>query len=559
MDYRGSQSQLKNIFLAMTVGSKVKILHAITCKRRKKALYTKKLPLTIVLALTLLLPHAEAYVDTQEKEDVIIDAPWRTIRDYVPVLFFTPQFHEDATIKKLELYNYDIKTKEKRLIFEDTRTTEDNLACDGVNFIDPNGRTREPYQGKEQIGHFWHYIARVPVDCIGVGETVGDPGEHYLFGAVSYTGLNSLDQLVEKKSSRVLRVVVAKTGFPKFSPIDRYYDAHLHTIAEQTNMSVFKKFGDVTLLVPMPDLTGAAGVAAISVPDPDAANKSFGGPLAMVLEAAYTLGLTKQQLKDGNWDSFKDRIITTDHNGFFSTGAFDSGSKPKFGPTSTVSNGDLAEFNWYRNNFGDLGGEEITLQGPGRYRPFSGLDELVPGLDAPVPGLNLGSHFLAYGAPHFEGPWHGGDLGITVDLDDLGLPLDDIDFKDVLRVALLGAAPWPQGVIDLPTISYKGASNPLTIDTVMRDMSETNGFGYAAHPFNDMFGWSEEDFNRAIGLEPYNNNGTENTILQANRQDFVFKGSQVWNGKNDKKSASKLKGFEVGEFDPLHPPPWGKC
>ena len=51
---------------------------------------------------------------------------------------------------------------------------------------------------------------------------------------------------------KVLRVVVAENGFPQFSSIDRYYDIHVHTVAEQTTWGV----GDT-----------------------DSARKAFGGPI----------------------------------------------------------------------------------------------------------------------------------------------------------------------------------------------------------------------------------------------------------------------------------------
>jgi len=337
------------------------------------------------------------------------------------------------------------------------------------------------------IDSFWHYIARIPINCIGSGKL----GEHYLYGKVIWRKPVSPQEpwkgSTKHESWRILRILISKNGFAKFDPKDHYYDIHVHTIAEQTTWSPTNV---------------------------DAARRAFGGPLAMLMEAAYAIGLVDVQLKDGNWPAFKNRIATTDHNVFYSAGHFDSGKPPKYGPTSRTD-GHRGEFEWYRNNLGILGGEEVTLEGTGRVITSAGFD-------------SMGSHFLAYGAPHFEGPWHGGRFKPRI--DSIGT---DVPFKT-------------------------GVINPISIDTVMHIMSSTNGFGYAAHPFSRPIGWSRDMFQEAIGLKRSNDGNLGSPILQNSGKDFIFKGSQVWNGKEDMVSAKNLSGgkleySEVERFDPFTP------
>lgn len=439
-----------------------------------------------------------SYVDG-DGPDLVVDAPWRTVRDYLPVLFFTPEFKEgqSARVTNITLYNFDPETKNKSLIFRDYRSDhpgiakKDDFKCD-VTFIDPNGFNRAPSTADENINNFWHYIARVPTSCIGMGKKLGQPGVHYLQGQIDWVRSLTFGSTGQpQKEFKILRVVVSNDNLAKFSVVDHYYDVHVHTIAEQT------KWHGITNV--------------------DASKKAFGGPLAMLMESAYATGMVDTQLKDANWTVFKNKIITTDHNSFFSGGDYDAGTSPGYGPTANT-NGKKGEFEWYRKNLGVLGGEEITVKGANGQEAIGSLeiDDITSrnfgiGLDGE---LGLGSHLLSYGSPHFEGPWHGGH---------------------VLKNALI-----------------KGAPNSISITHAISHMGSTNGFGYAAHPESGNFKWSFEYFDRAIGLAPFNIGGANSKILQKNGDDFVFKGVQVWNGHGDMKS-SKSGDLEVSESHHFHP------
>lgn len=456
--------------------------------------------ISLVLVFFLYSNSVLSYPDG-DKEDLVIDAPWRTVRDYLPVLFFTPEFTENKArqITNIVLYNYDPATKDKNLIFLDNRhpigniSIDDNFQCD-VTFIDPNGVTRAPSTKDEKINDFWHYIARVPTSCIGMGDKKGKPGVHYLRGEFNWgrlPGPGSINPYLPVTEYKVLRVVVSENGLAKFSKVDHHYDVHVHTIAEQT------KWHGMTNI--------------------DASKKAFGGPLAMLMESAYALGMVETKLKDANWTDFKNKIVTTDHNAFFSGNPYDAGSSPgTTGPTSNT-NGKRGEFDWYRDHLGDLGGEEITVQGANGL-PIQDLSvdvDLANGSIGIDNELGLGSHFLAYGSPHFEGPWHGGHVAYN-------------KLKE-------------------------GAPNNISITHAISHMGSTNGFGYAAHPESANFAWSFEYFDRAIGLAPYNIDGVESPIIQKNQNDFVFKGIQIWNKHADKKSfrTGDIEVSESHHFDPF--------
>jgi len=423
-----------------------------------------------ILALVLSLLTAttsHAYTDSAG-EDVILDAPWRTIRDYVPVLVYTAELSPARTaVTLIEIRNFNEATGQAEgRIFQDNIDGTNDFSCSTgagnqpIRIIDPTGRARGGIRRDEIRGDHWHYIVRVPTACIGIGPNRGQPGKHLIEARVRWTIVPGDD----RETRHVMRVIVDIDGFPRFSRIDRYYDIHYHTIAEQTT-------GDLDSV--------------------DSAYRAFGGPLAMVLESAFAVGLIDKKLTDGNWAHFRNLIATTDHNVFYSGGEFDEGTPPRFGPTANTD-GKIGEFNFYRENFGILGGEEVTLHGTGRFLTSASH-------------LRQGSHFLVYGAPHFEGPWHGGKF--EVHIDALGI---DAEF---------------------PGVNDTGAENNLTLPHVLHEMAGVNAFGYAAHPFSGVIGWSKEHFDRAIGLRPFNTPEHRSALVNDTADDFVFKGSQVWNGK----------------------------
>jgi hypothetical protein len=197
--------------------------------------------------------------------------------------------------------------------------------------------------------------------------------------------------------------------------VDRYYDSHIHTIAEQTRNGGIR-----------------------------APKKNFGGPIAMLLESAYALGLIVTQPDETNWNLFEDQIAVTDHNVFYSDDNYDRpASAPGYGPTAGTD-GAEQEFAWYTDTFGSLAGEEVALAS-GTTQP-GGLFNTFK---------KLGHHFLTYEAAHFAGPWHGGGFGGT------------------------------------------GTNNNTMVNVLSTMKGNGTGFGYAAHPNAPSHKWPQ----RVTGLE----------------------------------------------------------
>lgn len=494
--------------------------------------------------------QANAHVDGADS-DLIVDAPWRTMRDYVPVMFFLPDVDSKDGIKAFRVYNYDPVSGQKTLIFEDRhKADQDNFPCSGVSFLSALGTPRNNLYENEITNDFWHYIARIPTSCIGANNQRGKFGVHFLWAEIARDNYET--------DTHTLRVVVSNKKLPKFSPIDQYYDVHVHTIAEQTTMGYL---------------------------DEDASRKAFGGPLAMLMESAYALGMTDTQLTNGNWSDFKNQIVTTDHNTFFSNPPYDSGSRPKRGPTAGLTK--TGEFDWYREHLGRLGGEEITLRGA------HGLDKnnIYYATQNQTDYDRQGSHFLSYGAPHFEGPWHGGSFDVKIIEDDAWYnPFKYINYvfnviDPALEIPFIDLNDY--GVPDINdlfpiqmTTPGEGVNNPISITNSLRTIGSENGFGYASHPMSGAIGWSEDYYRRAIGL-PYHQiykiveldgtaisekirvrkcageqvgcdyrDGSRNSpIIQNNGRDFVFKGLQVWNEHTDKVSKAHLNGDKLEDSE----------
>lgn len=429
--------------------------------------------------------------------DFIVDAPWRTIRDYLPVLYFAPDIRKQG-VSSFELSMFDIGTgQEGAKIFSDSLVGADKLSCNGlgeshdIELIDDLGVVRSPLSTGEVDDH-WHYVARIPTACIGSPGLVGQPGLKFLQGKIVTTGGEEI--------TKVLRVVVhPDEGLATFHRSDQQFDAHFHTIAEQTAGNVFNI--DVGL-------------------------KAFGGPLVMMIEAGYAIGMLDRKMENGNWSEFKNLVATTDHNAFHSSPPFDLGGSPQFGPTKDKANG-IEEFQWYRDNLGELAGEEVTLNGTG--------PNIASGL------ADYGSHMLTFGAPHFHGPWHGGGIKVEEVVKPYLKPHSNLPVVDLLALSLLEAL---ESVED-------GMENPWGVEAALSHAGSTDGFSYAAHPFSGVGGWSTTYFDLLLGHSTFGT--TTSNSVQVNRSgtDFVFKGSQVWNGKSEFVTDGRFSTHHLDDLNPF--------
>jgi hypothetical protein len=422
--------------------------------------------LASAFVVVLVAPPVAAYSD-RAGTDIVMDAPWRTVRDYVPVLFFFPQFEGGRRVERIRIFECAAGVPIGPAVVVDRAGGPDTL--NGATFVGPLGEVRGGLGADERVTSFWHYVVRVPHAALFLH---GVPDVHELRAEVEWTRPGPLGRRLFR-NHRVLRVIVDPRQFPSLAPEDRYFDAHVHTIAEQS-------------------ISGALDV--------NGAHKAYGGPIVMLLEASYALGLVQTQPRDGNWADYRDSIVVTDHNIFYSRKPHDAGVPPRFGPTATTD-GHAGEAAWYRMNLGRLAGEEITL------RRGSNQDHSV----AP----NLGHHLLAYDTRHFEGPWHGG-LFLTSRLE-----------------------------------------NPNTLSAVLAGMKATHatGFVYAAHPNLEGFIWPPEYFAQAIGFPPYNSNA--GPIVDSTGSEFLFKGSEVWNIKMDQVAAGSGRLPASSAFDVMDPFPGG--
>ena len=419
-----------------------------------------------VLAAALFAAPAAAYSD-RAGTDIVMDAPWRTVRDYIPVMFFFPQFEGGRRVERIRIFECAAGAPIGPAVVVDAAGGPDTL--NGATFVGPLGEARGGLGAGERVTSFWHYIVRVPHAALSLH---GVPDVHELRAEVEWTRPGLLRRRWFR-NDRVLRVRVDPRQFPSLGPGDRYFDTHVHTIAEQSTSGVL-------------DVNGA--------------HKAFAGPIIMLLESSYALGLVQTQPRDGNWAAYRDSIVVTDHNIFYSREPYDTGVPPRFGPTATTD-GHAGEAAWYRANLGRLAGEEITL------RRGSNQDHSA----AP----NLGHHLLAYDTRHFEGPWHGG-LFLTSRLE-----------------------------------------NPNTLEAVLEGMKATNtaGFLYAAHPNLEGFVWPPEYFAQAIGFPPYNSSA--GPLVDSTCSEFLFKGSEVWNIKMDQVARDYGRLPASSAFDAMNPFPGG--
>jgi hypothetical protein len=453
--------------------------------------------------------------------DVVIDAPWRVQfraggPNYVPILVFFPE--TKAGWRKVKIQSIRISelgSQGLSLLYEDTasskpivgESTTSSFTGRGMRVVNGFGAVSEDLDivrssvpDGDPMAAFavstiddgnrgWHTVFRLPVPeaCLA-----GGVGRVTLLVQVEYQRLDEADDRVLAIKRR-LDVFVDERPLPTF-PGWWSYDAHVHTLAEFSTDLSYK-----------------------------AIRKAFGGPIQMLRECARAVGLIDDLA------GFKDSVITTDHNTFFSDREF-----VRYGPT-TVGIGpggaeisrpeltpyfvDLAgqpvphgqrEFENYMDLFGITFGEEVTLAKSGGWMDY-------------VSGT-LGSHLLTYSTRHFMGPFHGGRFFV-----------------------------------------FRDEPNPNSIEHVLSLMATDphfpRGFCYAAHPF------SASRIDRKF-LDRWNEDQVETAIKGAfiRKRDgkeigFVFKGFELWNEKMTRNFATTtIDPARVEQLleDPTQEPAWRK-
>ncbi len=436
--------------------------------------------------------------------DIIADAPARVVPDrpYVPLLVFVPSRGTAATGPTLRLDHVTVTVKDDpapaapgTVVYDDTASpagpVEPAIAVPGLVLVDEEGEIVTKPGGTPDLNLFLdealvmngrHAILRIPRDAFAVPAVPPAGVAKYLQVDVHWTAYAFLGDAVPVKDGTqkwTLRVLFGTTPMPTLPGESRYYDTHLHTIAEWHQS-------------PDPES------------EPFAPSKAYGGPIQMVREAAYAVGLIEDPADTVN------TVITTDHNNFHADPTWAEPDshlhRPPFGPTSPASSvaadGTVkSEFHRMRELFGLAAGEEITISQETYYAGYA---------------IPLGAHMLGYRAQQFPGTWHGGSA---------------------LATTLFGEPP----LLALPKVLHDMAK--------LAHPDNAGAFAYAAHPFSGGFGFDAHHLDQSIGITaPFR---TYDFVSDASGT-FVFKGLQVMNGR----APGSIPGEEIDFADAnpfLHP------
>ena len=424
-------------------------------------------------------------------DNLIADAPWRTVLGKIPVLFFYARTNWIIPIVSgapigpqapfrmgyVRVRNPDgPKSGQGPIVYEDHHNKAPTTIPAGAYSVNEFGTqivgsdvvwTAKPPDGSHRI--LWLPTVQLPNNSVG---GMVDPAATGAFLEVEFRYKTALIQLwYSDRTRRMLGVEIGNETMPKFASEDHYFDPHYHSIAEWYRGH-----------------------------DPLGPAKAYGGPLWMTSAAAASIGM----LDSPDLNQAQEKIITTDHNAFFN-----DDDAPEAGPTmkslwttNTLTNS--FEFDLYRNKLGSTAGEEVTVQG---------------GAMSSV----LGRHVLTYRARHVDGKW-GWVKGL--------LPTPPVD--EFLR--RMACNPGEVGTPDGPGKNETCLGG--TPDNVV-------GFAFAAHPFSNMFLWDDDVLRKALSLPPHNN-----SEFLTGKNEFVFKGYQFLNTRPAQVVTSSLFTLGYRDFNP---------
>jgi len=424
------------------------------------------------------------------RENLIADAPVRVApgRGYVPLLVFNPDQGDADPNTWIEVTRCTVRERTAalpngsgRVLYDDVfnGAASTTTAAPGTVVLDEEGQPVLDAAGSPDLRLFQHdtlrvpgryNIIRLPRAAFGVAPVPARDEVRFLEVELAWRSrrrfLGSVS--IPRSGTRrwVLRVALAAEPLPQLPGGGRYFDAHVHTITEWNQDDSF---------------------------DPLSPKRNHGGPIPMVKEAAYALGLTDAV------DAVRGRVVTSDHNAGYNVGDTLT-ERPQLGPTSPASAGPgVSEWEAMRRIFGIAASEEITLHGQSTTS--------VGSVSIPIP---KGPHMLSYRAGHLEGAWHGGSALFRL----LGDPSPDVLLSDVLQ--------W-----------------------MARDERAKNrrAATFAAHPFGD---WTLDHYRTAFELDPANR--TDATV-HVEGTGFVSKGIQLWNGDGKR---NKLPDSRV-DWDDVNP------
>ena len=423
------------------------------------------------------------------KVNIVSDAPWRLApgRAWLPLLVFVPEKGDLDPNTAVELSRFRVSVKQAasnaatgQVIYEDSFGGRP-IAPTSLVIVDEYGQVQTLSgngQGALDQRLFQHQpisipgryaILRLPRNAFGLGASQAQDEVRFIEVVSEWRlvrGFLNAPTTVKRGTTRkLLQVRFAANTRPRLPEGGAYFDAHVHTVAEWYQDQSF---------------------------DPIAPRKNWGGPIPMLAEGAYALGMTE------SLSGVKDRVITTDHNAFYNDG--DSyRDRPLWGPTSLAGAPGKSEWDTMGELFGLARGEEIAFAGTTRINPLLNLP--------------LGAHALTYRAAHVQGPWHGGSDFARA----LGDTAPDLNLGDVL--------------FEL---------------TKTRPQENAKAAIYAAHPFAESNAWTDEHIDLAFERDP--SKRTDRTVKVGERG-FVTKGLQLWNGEFGR---HQLPTDEI-DFDQVNP------
>ncbi|MBI5367281.1 MAG: S8 family serine peptidase [Planctomycetes bacterium] len=430
--------------------------------------------------------------------DIIPDAPYRLRpgHPYLPLMIFVPDKASGSTSTALtfdscKIWQKDAPTTDASgvLLYADAFGPESGTAPSattaGLTIMDEMGVLQSGVYGEPNLNLFKdepltkrgrYAILRFPRAALGIPALPAAPIVKYYFVKIDWaysTHAVTWTTTRHGTTTKMLKVTYGSSDLPTLPGEGKYYDAHVHTVAEWY-------FSDhVEVFSPM---------------------QAYGGPLPMIKECAWALGLTTAL------DDVKDNLVTTDHNCFYGSPLDATPNsdlrRPVYGPTSvaasTAGDGTVkSEFKRMREIFGASAGEELAFS------------QYVPIGPAAVP---IGAHMLSYRGQHFDGVWHGGS--------DVSAGLHEGD--------------------------------PVYLETFLSTLASTNpaenstAFTYAAHPFS-VQGWTDLNLKKALGLDPLNRTYD---YVSAVQQNFILRGLQLFN----EGAKGYLPGADIG-FNTLNPFP----
>jgi subtilisin family serine protease len=412
--------------------------------------------------------------------DIIPDAPWRVEpqRPYVPVQVFVPSKGGRTPATRLRVTRTEIKVADTATaagtsLYVDPANGRPTAAPQGLEIVDELGVARTGVAALDLFGdteldmNGRHDILRLPRAALGVAPAPTTPVDKFLDVKLDWEqrGVLFFGITTTRRGSHrsVMKVRFPTSGLPSLPGENHYHDVHHHTIAEWYFGSPLDLF---------------------------APRKAYGGPLQMVFESAYAMGVISAPTKQ----AARGRIITTDHNSFNNRTIPDPDGpdhRPPFGPQSVSQNPGVGQLEAFRNVFGQTAAEEIAFK----------QDIPIPKVNIPfvnqlanfLPGVPMGAHMLLYNAEHVEGPWHGGGW-----LVGPGNPNINVNLFPLLNEV-----------------------------AKQRQATQGKSFSYAAHPFGGQ-GWRDENFDRAYGLDPTLR--TRDEVHDATNE-FVVKGVEFFNGR----------------------------